>query len=69
MTMCNAVQEELLVVGPYGDTIAYDAEPGMHLVGEADGVRLLTGQSHDLLRRVPPATVDVFETGSTSPGQ
>ena len=62
------MQEELLVVGPYGDTISYDAEPGMHLLGEADGVRLLTGQSHELLQRVPPAAVDVFETGSTSPG-
>ena len=55
-------------MGPFGDKVSFDAEPGMHLIEEADGVRLLTGERHELLRRVPAATVDVFETGSTSPG-
>ena len=63
------LQEELLLVGPYGDMVSYDTEPGMHLLQEADGARLLTPERHELLRRVPPATVDVFEPGSTSPGK
>ena len=55
-------------MGPLGDSESFDTEPGTHLLPEVDGVRLISNERHELLRRVPAATVDVFETGSTSPG-
>ena len=57
------------MVGPYGDWVQYDLEGAVHLAPEVDGVRILTADRHELLRRVPDALQDVFSTGSTSPGQ
>jgi hypothetical protein len=41
---------------------------GAVLVTEPDGVRIMAGGTHSLLRRVPDPLVSVLEIGSTSPG-
>ena len=56
------------MVGPYGDWVKRAVEPGAALVPECDGVRVVAGQRHDLLRRVPDCLTDVFRIGSTAPG-
>lgn len=61
-------QDILLMVGPYGDWVKHAVEPGAALVPECDGVRVVAGQRHDLLRRVPDCLTDVFRIGSTAPG-
>ena len=62
------MQESMIMVGPYGDWVRYDMEEPCVLTPEVDGVRILTSQRHELLRRVPDALVDIFRIGSTSPG-
>ena len=56
------------MVGPYGDWVKHAVEPGAALVPECDGVRVVAGQRHHLLRRVPDCLTDVFRIGSTAPG-
>lgn len=45
------------MVGPFGETLKYfyAGEGGVELVGEMDGVRILSQDSHDLLQIVPRA--------------
>ena len=56
------------MVGPYGDWVKHAVEPGAALVAESDGVRVVAGTRHDLLRRVPDCLTDIFRIGSTAPG-
>ena len=62
------MQEDVLLVGPFGDSIAWEDEPNAVLVGEVDGARQITSERHLLIRKVPEAVVDVFQTGSTAAG-
>ena len=62
------LQDTLLMVGPYGDSLELPIQEGTVLVTECDSVRILSGEQHELLRRVPDAQVDVFRIGSTAPG-
>eukprot|EP00891_Asterochloris_glomerata_P007024 jgi/Astpho2/7024/e_gw1.00107.12.1_t len=61
-------QDNLLMVGPYGDSLELPIQEGTVLVTECDSVRILSDEQHELLRRVPDAQVDVFRIGSTAPG-
>ena len=68
-SMCApTLQDTLLMVGPYGDSLELPIQEGTVLVTECDSVRILSGEQHELLRRVPDAQVDVFRIGSTAPG-
>ena len=58
-----------MVVGPFGDCIAWEDEPLPVLVGEADGCRQITSERHLFIRRVPEALVDIFQTGSVAAGR
>ncbi|KAK9786074.1 hypothetical protein WJX73_008313 [Symbiochloris irregularis] len=60
------LEDTVLMVGPYGDCVQYELEGAVHLVPEVDGVRMVTADRHELLRRVPDALQDIFSTGSTS---
>ena len=69
LRMCaHTLQDTLLMVGPYGDSLELPIQNGTVLVTECDSVRMLSGEQHELLRRVPDAQVDVFRIGSTAPG-
>lgn len=63
------LQDHLLLVGPYSDTLALPLDtPGCQVVTECDGARIISAEQHDLLRRVPDPLVEVFSIGSTAPG-
>ena len=57
------------MVGPYGDWIKHNMDQKTVLVSECDGVRLISAQQHELMSRVPDSLVDIFQIGSTAPGQ
>eukprot|EP00850_Spirogloea_muscicola_P020034 SM000206S06243 [mRNA] locus=s206:68260:73829:+ [translate_table: standard] len=62
-------EQMLQMVGPSGDSVTFvQDEPGLALVPEVDGVRLLTSSAMEFLHRVPDSTVSIFRIGSTAPG-
>ena len=60
--------DTLLMVGPLGDTVEFPVAPPVVLVPERDGVRVISDERHELLRRVPAPLADVYRVGSTTPG-
>ena len=58
----------MLMVGPLGDTVEFPVAPPVVLVPERDGVRVISDERHELLRRVPAPLADVYRVGSTTPG-
>ena len=56
------------MVGPLGDTVEFPVAPPVVLVPERDGVRVISDERHELLRRVPAPLADVYRVGSTTPG-
>ena len=61
-------EEELVMVGPYGDSVAYNYDDSVILIPECDGVRILSDSSMEFLYRVPDCMVEVYRPGSTAPG-
>jgi len=59
--------EILLMIGPNGDWMKYSYENQVFLSSEVDGVRVMTSECHDIIRRVPIALVNVYSIGSTNP--
>ncbi|KAL8172309.1 hypothetical protein V2J09_024113 [Rumex salicifolius] len=59
--------DELLMVGPFGDPVRYFYDEPIVLIPECDGVRILTNTSMEFLQRVPDSTVSIFKIGSTTP--
>nr|ASF90210.1 hypothetical protein SPAR04372 [Bartheletia paradoxa] len=58
---------KVMLVGPFGGSISYDYASDVYLIGEIDGVRIISGSSSDFLQRVPESTSSVFSPGSTTP--
>lgn len=59
--------DELLMVGPYGDPVHYMYDEPIILISECDGVRILSNTSMEFLHIVPDSTVSIFKIGSTEP--
>jgi len=57
----------LLMVGPFGDWVKYDAAGVAALSTEPDGLRILSSSKSDLLRRVPDELADALRPGSAAP--
>ncbi|KAI9248907.1 Vps16, C-terminal region-domain-containing protein [Sporodiniella umbellata] len=55
----------VLVIGPYGDWIKYSYDDPIHMVSEIDGVRIMSNDKCELLRKVPTSTEKIFKIGST----
>jgi len=60
-------EEQLVMVGPYGDVVRFSYDEPIVLIPECDGVRVLSNTYMEFLRRVPDSTVSIFKIGSTSP--
>uniref|UniRef100_A0A1A7XRE5 Vacuolar protein sorting-associated protein 16 homolog n=1 Tax=Iconisemion striatum TaxID=60296 RepID=A0A1A7XRE5_9TELE len=58
----------LLVVGVCNDTIQFPLEDQSVLVGELDGVRIISSASQELLQEVPLVCQDIFKIASMAPG-
>ncbi|WVR04982.1 hypothetical protein IAU60_001994 [Kwoniella sp. DSM 27419] len=57
----------VVIVGPAGDSLAYDYPPAVHLVGELDGLRIISSSSCEFVQKVPECTLAVFRPGSSHP--
>lgn len=60
-------EEQLVMVGPYGDVVRFSYDEPIVLTPECDGVRILSNTYMEFLQRVPDSTVSIFKIGSTSP--
>ncbi|XP_075898377.1 vacuolar protein sorting-associated protein 16 homolog isoform X1 [Nelusetta ayraudi] len=58
----------LLVAGTCEDTIQFPMEEKCVLVGELDGVRVISSRSQELLQEVPLVCQDIFKIASMAPG-
>ncbi|KAI0840636.1 vacuolar protein sorting-associated protein 16 [Hypoxylon sp. FL0890] len=62
-----AWEDEVNVVGPNNAAASYVYEGRVHVIGDHDGVRLITNDVCDFLQKVPDVTDEVFRYGSESP--
>ncbi|EGG11876.1 uncharacterized protein MELLADRAFT_32963 [Melampsora larici-populina 98AG31] len=60
-------EKSLVMIGPFGASFRYSFTDPIHLVGEIDGVRIITSHTCEFLSKVGPSTISVFRPGSTSP--
>ncbi|KAG0144149.1 hypothetical protein CROQUDRAFT_660316 [Cronartium quercuum f. sp. fusiforme G11] len=59
--------QSLVMIGPFGASLRYAFTDPIHLVGEMDGVRVVTSHTCEFISKVGPSTISVFRPGSTSP--
>ncbi|WVF72368.1 hypothetical protein IAT40_007183 [Kwoniella sp. CBS 6097] len=57
----------VVVVGPAGNSLRYDHPPAVHLVGELDGLRIISSSTCEFVQKVPDCTLAVFSPGSSHP--
>ncbi|KAJ1801027.1 Vacuolar protein [Coemansia sp. RSA 2399] len=57
---------EAVLIGPFGDTLAFEHDAPVHLVQELDGVRMFNGGVHEFLCKVGEDARSIFQIGSTS---
>lgn len=57
----------IMVVGRTAETIVYTYDGPVHLVTEIDGVRVLSGTSHEMIQKVPSVVQKIFRINSTDP--
>lgn len=66
-TIALAFNDEVVMVGPFGDSIRYPYAGSTHLVTEVDGVRIIASDRHEFLQKVPDVSNRVFRPGSNDP--
>ena len=59
-------EEQIVMVGPYGDWVKYTYDDSVVLISECDGVRILSDTVVDFLYRVPDCMVEIYRPGSTA---
>lgn len=57
----------LMVIGRSGETIMHAYDGPSHFVNEVDGVRVISGTSHEMIQKVPNVTQRIFRINSTDP--
>lgn len=62
-----AWEDEIHLVGPSGAATKFEYDGFVHLMPDADGIRVLTNEVCDFLQKVPDETEEVFRLGSSSP--
>lgn len=66
-TIALAFSDEVVMVGPFGDSIRYPYSGPTHLVSEIDGVRIVASDRHEFLQKVSDVSSRVFRPGSNDP--
>ncbi|CBQ68702.1 related to vacuolar protein sorting 16 [Sporisorium reilianum SRZ2] len=66
-TIALAFNDEVVMVGPFGDSIRYPYAGPTHLVGEVDGLRIIASDRHEFLQKVSDVSSRVFRPGSNDP--
>lgn len=66
---CAAVawESEIRLVGPGGGSLSFYYESRIALIGEPDGIRIVSNEKCEFLTRVADIVVDMFRIGSTAP--
>lgn len=57
----------VMVIGRTAETIIYTYDGPVHLITEIDGVRVLSGSSHEMIQKVPNVVQKIFRINSTDP--
>ncbi|PWN47072.1 hypothetical protein IE53DRAFT_336028 [Violaceomyces palustris] len=63
-TVALAFNDEVVMVGPFGNSIRYPYSGPVHLIGEVDGLRVISSDMHEFIQKVPDASNQVFRPGS-----
>jgi len=58
----------VLMISPNREYQKFEYEGPVQLVGEVDGVRIISNEGCEFLQRVPDANVSIFRIGSLEPG-
>ncbi|PWY97065.1 hypothetical protein BCV70DRAFT_234108 [Testicularia cyperi] len=66
-TVALAFNDEVMMVGPFGDSIRYPYPGPVHLVGEVDGLRVISTDRYEFLQKVPEVSTKIFQPGSNDP--
>ena len=66
-TVALSFSDEVVMVGPFGDSIRYPYSGPTHLIGELDGVRIIASDRHEFLQKVSDVSNRVFRPGSNDP--
>lgn len=66
-TIALAFNDEVVMVGPFGDSIQYPYAGPIHLITEVDGVRIIASDRHEFLQKVSDVSNRVFRPGSNDP--
>lgn len=61
-----AWEDEVHMLGPEGAAVKYYYDDQVHVVPDIDGVRLISNDACEFLRKVPDPLEEVFKLGSTS---
>lgn len=59
--------DEVVMVGPFGETLNYSFDDAVHLVTSMDGLLIVGSETCDFLEKVSDATEAAFRIGSTAP--
>lgn len=66
-TVALAWENEVVMVGPFGESLRYYYSSPVHLISEIDGVRIIGSQKMELIQKVAESTSTVFRPGSSEP--
>jgi hypothetical protein len=66
-TVAIAWETEVIMVGPFGDSIRYLYASSVHLESELDGLRIISSDRLEFVQKVAEASKSVFLPGSTDP--
>ncbi|WWC69699.1 uncharacterized protein I206_103642 [Kwoniella pini CBS 10737] len=58
---------KVILIGPGGDSLSWDYSPAVQIVGEIDGLRIISSGTCEFVQKVPDATLAVFSPGSSHP--
>ncbi|WVW83415.1 hypothetical protein I302_105435 [Kwoniella bestiolae CBS 10118] len=58
---------KVVLVGPRGESLSWDYPPSAYILGEIDGVRIISSGTCEFVQKVPDCTLAVFSPGSSHP--
>lgn len=66
-TVAIAWESEIVMVGPFGDSIRYFYAGPVSLISERDGLRVVSSDRLEFIQKVAEASTSIFLPGSTHP--
>lgn len=66
-TVALAWDNEVVLVGPFGESLRYFYSSSVHLASELDGVRIIGADKMEFIQKMADSTSAVFRPGSSDP--